>query len=252
MARDQDFLNNSYDYRNNNHYFGPNALDRTHQLAFGGVIDFPHAFRLAFTTQIKSALPANLTLPAQGSGDIFIDDLTGDGTVASILPGTNVGSFGRDVKVNQLNSKIDAYNRSVAGKPTPAGQALINAGLFRADQLASLGGIAESLADAPRGQVGMDSLLNTNLRFGWVLRPKHVWNSLCETFSIEPQVSIFNLFNFANYDGPGSRMNGELNGGAGSVNGTTQALRTNRIGLGSGVFALGAPRTLEFGVRVSF
>jgi hypothetical protein len=98
----------------------------------------------------------------------------------------------------------------------------------------------------------MDSLITTNLRFGWVLKPKHIWSSLSEAFAIEPQVSIFNLFNIANYDGPVGPMRGELNGGAGSVNGTTQALRTNRIGLGSGVFALGVPRTLEFGVKVSF
>jgi hypothetical protein len=252
LTHDQDFLNDSSDYRNINQYFGPNGMDRTHQLSFGGVLDFRYAFRLAFTTHIKTALPANLTLPTQGSADLFIDDLTGDGTVADYLPGTNVGSFGRDVKVNQLNSKVDAYNKSVAGKPTPAGQALINAGLFRADQLVSLGGVAESVADAPTGQVGMDSLLTTNLRLGWVLKPKNLWSSLSENFIIEPQVSIFNLFNFANYDGPNSPMSGELNGGAGSVNGTTQALRTNRIGLGSGVFALGAPRTLEFGVKVSF
>jgi len=252
LAGDQDFLNDASDYNNINHYFGPNGMDRTHQLSFGGVLDFRYAFRLAFTTHIKSALPASLFLPTQGAADVLIDDLTGDGTVADYLPGTNVGSFGRDVKVNQLNSKIDAYNQSVANKPTPAGQALINAGLIRADQLVSLGGVAESVADAPTGQVGMDSLITTNLRFGWVLKPKHIWNALSEAFVIEPQVSIFNLFNIANYDGPNSPMSGELNGGAGSVNGTTQALRTNRIGLGSGVFALGAPRTFEFGVKVSF
>jgi hypothetical protein len=43
-----------------------------------------------------------------------------------------------------------------------------------------------------------------------------------------------------------------LSGEAGTVNGTTQGLRTNRIGLGSGVFALGAPRQFEFGVKFIF
>jgi len=252
LALDQDFVNDSSDYRNINHYFGPNGMDRTHQLSFGGVLDFRYAFRLAFTTHIKTALPANLTLPTQGWADLFIDDLTGDGHSPDFLPGTNIGSFGRGVKVNQLNDKIDAYDKSVAGKPTPAGQALINAGLFRADQLVTLGGVAEPVADAPTGQVGMDSLITTNLRFGWVLKPKHIWSLLSEAFVIEPQVSIFNLFNIANYDGPASPMRGTLDGGAGSVNGTTQALRTNRIGLGSGVFALGVPRTFEFGVKASF
>jgi len=73
-----------------------------------------------------------------------------------------------------------------------------------------------------------------------------------EDFTIEPTVAVFNLFNFANYDSFNAPLSGELNGGAGSVNGTTQGLRSNRIGLGTGVFSLGAPRQFEFGVRVTF
>ncbi len=252
LAGDQDFLTDSSDYNNINHYFGPNGMDRTHQLSAGGVFDFPYAFRVAFTTHLKTALPSSLTLPTQGAADILTNDLTGDGTIADYLPGTNVGSFGRDVKVPALNAKISSYDGTTANKPTPAGQALISAGLMTADQLVKLGGVAESVPLAPAGQVGMDSLITTNLRFGWVLKPKHIWSSLSEAFAIEPQVSIFNLFNIANYDGPNSPLSGDLNGGAGSVNGTTQAVRTNRVGLGSGVFAMGAPRTFEFGVKVSF
>jgi hypothetical protein len=44
-----------------------------------------------------------------------------------------------------------------------------------------------------------------------------------------------------------------LNGAAGSINGTTAADRiTNRVGAGTGVFNLGAPRAMEFGMRISF
>jgi hypothetical protein len=44
-----------------------------------------------------------------------------------------------------------------------------------------------------------------------------------------------------------------LNGGAGEVNGTTAANRfATRTGPGSGVFTLGAPKQVEFGVRVVF
>jgi hypothetical protein len=227
-------------------------MDRTHQLSMGGVFDFPYAFRVGFTTHIKTAYPVTLRLPTQGEADIFIDDLTGDGTMADVLPGTNIGSFGRDVQVGDLNSRIDSYNNSVPGTLTPAGQALVDAGLFTRDQLVALGATPQPVPQAPAGQVGLDPLLTTGLRFGWVLRPRRIWNSVSEAFTIEPQVSIFNLFNFANYDGINGRLNGELNGGAGFVNGTTQALRTNRVGLGTGVFALGAPRTFEFGVKVTF
>jgi hypothetical protein len=98
----------------------------------------------------------------------------------------------------------------------------------------------------------MDSLLTFDLRFGWVLKPGKKISRLGENFTIEPTVAIFNLFNFANYDSFNAPMSGELNGGAGSVNGTTQGARTNRIGLGTGVFGLGAPRQFEFGVKVTF
>jgi len=47
-------------------------------------------------------------------------------------------------------------------------------------------------------------------------------------------------------------LSGVLNGQVGSANGTTAATRTNLIGLGSGVFALGAPRSLEFGFKIIF
>ena len=71
--------------------------------------------------------------------------------------------------------------------------------------------------------------------------------------TIQPSASVFNLFNFANFDIPGNTLSGVLNGGAGSANGTTYANATSlRIGVGTGVFSLGAPRTIEFGLKLSF
>lgn len=64
---------------------------------------------------------------------------------------------------------------------------------------------------------------------------------------------MFNLLNFANFDGPNSFIGGTLDGGTCSANGATyNSCGGNRIGLGTGVFALGAPRSLEFGLRVTF
>jgi hypothetical protein len=66
-------------------------------------------------------------------------------------------------------------------------------------------------------------------------------------------VSAFNVLNFANFDGPGNRLSGALNGTAGAVNGTTAVNRAaNRIGPDSGAFSLGAPRQLQFGVKLTF
>ena len=69
---------------------------------------------------------------------------------------------------------------------------------------------------------------------------------------IEPQVSIYNLFNRQNFDSPSQPLSGILNGVPGTLNGTTRADRSNLVGLGSGVFALGAPRSLEFGIKATF
>jgi hypothetical protein len=79
-------------------------------------------------------------------------------------------------------------------------------------------------------------------------------------------VSVFNVFNFANFDiSPSTLLSGLLNTCAASaqpcenspaltVNSTTGALdqRTNRAGLGTGTFALGAPRQMEFGLKINF
>jgi hypothetical protein len=66
-------------------------------------------------------------------------------------------------------------------------------------------------------------------------------------------VSAFNVLNFANFDGPGNRLSGALNGTPGSVNGTASADRAaNRIGPGSGVFSFAAPRQVQFGVKLTF
>jgi len=73
-----------------------------------------------------------------------------------------------------------------------------------------------------------------------------------ERFTIVPSIAFFNVFNFSNFGG----LTGILNGGAGSVNGTVAgndpSHNVNRSGLGTGVFALGAPRQAEFGLRIDF
>jgi hypothetical protein len=257
QARDQDFINDAADFDNINHYIGPNGLDRTHQFSFGGVADLPHALRVSLVAHANSALPVTLFLPSQGAtAGIFTADLTGDGTGAGdglfgqgdVLPSTNLGSFGRSVKASNINSVIANYNSKYAGQLTPAGQALVSAGLFTAGQLKSLGAVTPTVASAPPGQVGPAGFFTTDLRLAWELKP---WKGH-ETFVLEPNIAVFNLFNSANYDGPAQPLSGVLDGSAGSANGTTYKDRTNRITLGSGVFAYGAPRAFEWGMRVTF
>jgi hypothetical protein len=245
QAQDQDFINTVTDERNINHYIGPNGLDRTHQVALGGVFTFAHNFRASFAAHYSTALPTTLTVPPTlAPGDIFVSDLTGDGTTGDVVPGTNIGSFGRDVKVSNLNQVISNYNNTYAGKLTPAGQALVSAGLFTQAQLAQLGAITPTIPAAPSGQLANDRFTSTDIQLSYLYRPVR----RAERFTIEPRIAIYNLFNQANY----GQLSGTLDGSAGSVDGTTRALRVNRITLGTGLYGFGAPRMMEWGMKISF
>jgi hypothetical protein len=256
-AQDNDFVNIATDFNNPLHYIGPNGLDRRHQFSLGSTMDLPHSFRLGLITHFYSPLPATLTLaPTGNAGGIFVTDLTGDGTgdgsfasnggLGDVLPGTNIGSFGRGIKASNLNDYITAYNQTFAGQPTPAGQTLISNGLFTLGQLQSLGGVQQLVPLAPAGEANMGWLRATDVSLSWIYKVK-------ERFEIHPGISFFNVFNFANFDGSSNPLSGVLSGTPGSVNGTSgQQPSSNRLGLGSGVFALGAPRALEFSLKVSF
>ena len=185
-------------------FFGPGGLDRTHQLTFSFLTDLPLGFKVSSTTRIATALPSSVflsTVTSNGVGEIFFTDLDGDGVTGDPLPGTNRGSFGRDVGVAKLNQLIANFNNSVASGLTPAAQALVNAGLFTKDQLIALGATinnGQAVSLAPSNQVGMDSFINTDIRISKTFGFK-------ERVRIEPMVEIFNLFNVSIFDSPGLR-----------------------------------------------
>jgi len=257
MTRDADIANSATDNDNPTRYIGPNALDRTHQISFGGTAELPYNFQLSIVSHFYSPLPSSLYLPVTGSaGGIFVSDVTGDGSgdgsvlypTGDLLPGTNVGAYDRTVNAGSLNKLIGIYNTNDAGQPTPAGKVLIQNGLFNLGQLQALGGVQPTLQSAPAGQANLGWLHAFDLKMGWTLKVK-------ERLSLEPNVAFYNLFNFANFDAAGNLMSGTLDGTVGSLNGTTTGLAqraANRIGLGTGTFALGSPRAIEFGLRLSF
>lgn len=66
-------------------------------------------------------------------------------------------------------------------------------------------------------------------------------------------VSLDEPDGLANLDLPGNMLNGLLTGTVGQINGTTsQGHHVNRVGVGTGVYSLGAPRQIEFGLRLTF
>jgi hypothetical protein len=257
-ALDSDFINTAIDNNNPTAFLGPNGLDRTHQFSFGGTIDLPGSLRFGVIGHVYSPLPLSLTLPGAGAGGIFISDVTGDGSgdgsgvypTGDLVPGTKIVAFGRKIKSNDLTGFINQYNGTIAGGPTPAGQLLINNGLFSLAQLQALGGVLPALQTPPSDQVGMGWLKTFDLKFSY---PRKIG----ENFTLEPSVSVFNAFNNANFDLPGNTLSGVLNlqgdtVTTGTVNNTTPSTRNSRVLPGSGVFDLGAPRVVEFGLKLSF
>jgi hypothetical protein len=256
---DQDvvFAQNARDNFNPLHYYGPNALDRTHMFTFAATFNIVGGFQLSAIARIYSALPVTLTLPSCNcAADIFLSDITGDGTGGDVLPGTNVGAFGRSVKVGDLNSRIANFNGNFSGTFTPAGQALVTGGIFSASQLQQLGGAIQPITPAPRGQVGLDNFIANDLRLSYAFHLSHLWHGLGEKTVLEPTLNVYNVVNKANFDPPGgfitAPLSGILNGAVGSANGTTYSQRINRYGLGTGVFSQGVPRSLEVAMRLTF
>jgi hypothetical protein len=256
-ALDSDFVNTAVDNNNPNASLGPNGLDRTHQLSFGGTFDLPWYIRFGIVGHVYSPLPVALTLPGggpQGNGGIFVSDVTGDGSgdgsgayagLGDLVPGTKLGAYGRSIKPKDLTAFINNFNATVAGSATPAGQVLINNGLFTLGQLQQIGAVIPTL-DTPTSVQSLGWLKTVDLKLSY---PRKIR----EGMSLEPSVSIYNAFNESNFDGPGLALNGILNSGAGSVNGSTSADHLNtRILPGSGVFDLGSPRVMEFGLKFTF
>ena len=261
---DQDFGVGAIDNVRPNRFFGPSVLDRTHQLSFGGYAELPAGVQLSILSHFWSPLSTSLVAPFTnlGPGEIFRTDFTGDGTAQDLVPGTHVGNFDRGINASNINKVLARYNNTTALNLTPAGQVLLQNGLFTAAQLGvgdslcynnpnnfpvnSLCAIAPTVPLAPTGQVNLAWLRALDLRLSWS-------HKIRENLTVQPSASFYNLFNFANFDLPGNALNGVLTGATGQINGTTRSdHNVDRVGVGTGVYSLGAPRQIEFGLRITF
>ena len=270
MSQDSDFVNSAWDYADPGKYMGPNGIDRKHQISFGGTVDLPAHFRTSVIGHFYSPLPTTLFLAPTGlPGGMFVTAVNGDGTgdgyaangsngtLGSILPGTNLGSYGRGIDGSNINNAIGNYNQNYAGKPTPAGQTLINAGLFTQSELTALGGVMPTVNPAPAGEANNGWLRDLDVSFSWAYK-------IMERVELQPGVSFFNVPNFVNFDAPKNTLSGVLalagqpglpaqTATPGTVNGTPGEQPSSfRVGLGSGVFGVGSPRVVEFTLKLNF
>jgi len=248
-SSDQDFVLQATDNDHPLRYMGPSLLDRTHQISFGGNLDVPYGFRFGVISHFYSPLSSPMIIGDNGSlGQIFQTDFTGSGSYSDPMPGTKNGSYMRTINPDHLNAVINNYNNTIAGTATPAGQQLINAGLFSLAQLQQIGAVAPALSPAPANFLTFPWLRAFDFRVSWKY-------TFAERVTIEPNVGFYNVFNFSNFNLPPGAMTGWLNEGAGSINSIVKNSPSAipfRVGAGTGVFGLGAPRTTEWGMRLTF
>jgi hypothetical protein len=263
QSDDDSLANQATDYANPDRFTGPSALDRTHQFSIGAHFDLQKSLQVSFISHLFSPLPGTLRFQqSSGAAEVLVTDWNGDGTTGDIIPGSNVGSYMRNIKASGLQSFINTYNSNTAGgAQTPAGQQLITSGVFSLQELQQIGGVMQPLAAAVPDPAGMGWLKTFDIRLGWE-------HKLGERFTIVPSIALFNALNFANFDLPGNTQNGVLNFGAGSLSPWATALqpqntiggtsvagvtgRSNRASLQSGMSATGAPRSVEWGLKISF
>jgi hypothetical protein len=158
------------------------------------------------------------------------------------------------VKPGTLGKLITNYNATQAGTLTPAGQALVNAGLFTQAQLVSLGAVKPTLNAAPTN----GSLSNPAFRdFDASLSYPISFARFREGLSLVPGITFYNVFNMSNFGRltggllwsgtPGASTLSNLNGANDQV--TENGFRTDRA---SGTFDQGGPRTTEFQLKLNF
>ena len=255
--QDQFFNPNAIDNDNPNEYIGRNTIDHSNEVSFGGSLDVKYGVRVGVVGHFFSAPPTTLTLDntAGGGQQIFQTDVTGDGTTGDLVPGTLPGSYMHRIKGARLSQLINTYNTQEAGTPTPAGQALIAAGLFTPAQLSFAHGVQQQIAPAPTSPLQNPAFRTFDTTVSYPIR----LGKLREGLSLEPAVSMYNVTNMSNFSVPtGTLLNvadaTAANGGVGFLNGPDMksVQNANRVQRGSGTFDQGAPRTTEFQLKLNF
>jgi hypothetical protein len=272
QGEDTDFAIVPSDNDNPNKFTGPNGMDRKHQVSIGGTLEFPFFTKISFVAHFFSPLAQTLRMPElTNGGEIFATDWTGSGLgsggPAEPVEGTQIGEFMRGTNISTLQRTLSIYNTNFAGLPTPAGHCLLDdascpgsarTAVMTLNDLAALGWLLPSIPSVPQGALGPPWLKTFDIRAAWPLK-------VGDRFTIEPSATVFNVLNMTNAFLPGDLPNSSMlpgpnptafEGGilAGNVVGgvTKSGVTPFRAGYQSGTFSTGAPRQLEFGVRISF
>ncbi len=268
QVQDENIVNLALDNDHPTRFTGPDGMDRKHQISFGGTFDLPLFTKLSMMSHFYSPLPQSLLMPElTHGGEIFASDWLGSGlnaySMPEPVPGTNLGQFQRGTNINNLGSVINEYNQRYAGGFTPAGACLVASALcpgqisgpavMEPGDMVALGWVMPTLNSVAPHAVQMPWLKTMDLRASWPF-------TLKDRVTIEPSATVFNVFNFWNAFLPGNLPGAALVPGQNgllapnAIGGITpgSSLTPYRASFQSGTFALGAPRSFQFGLRVSF
>ena len=255
---DQFFSSPSYDWDNPTQYMGRNGLDHTHQVSFGGSATLKYGPQIGIIGHFYSAAATDLNLDNSGiSGNatagIFMSDVTGDGTIGDLVPGTNPGYYMHQYKGTNLNQLISQYNATQAGRLTPAGQALVSAGLFTQQQLTLLKATQQPITPVPEGHGPENAVFrNVDLNVSYPIR----LSRFREGMSLVPGIAFYNVGNFSNFHdySNGTLANTSTGASSGLLNGpnTFGDHEQNRVQRGSGTSDIGGPRSTEFQLKLNF
>lgn len=250
-----------WDYDNPSAYLGRSELDHTNEVTFGGNIAVKYGVKLSAVGHFFSAPPTSLTLDNgtyAGLGEIFRTDVTGDGTTGDLIPGVSPGAYEHSVKGASLNQVINTFNAAQAGQATPAGQALIDAGLFSLGELQAIQAVKPLLATAPTHPISNSALRVFDMNASYPISLKRFREGL----SIEPGVNVYNVFNMSNFGSPSGTVLTQADAG-GAVNNSqpgylagpnSQSVLDSqfRVERAAGTFDQGSPRSMEFSLKVNF
>ena len=247
----------SYNNDNVNRYIGRNDQDYTNMISLAGSVTVKYGPQIGIVGHFFSAPPSDLTLgDVTGGGQIFKTDVDGDGTTGDLIPGTGPGFYMHQIKGKGLAQLIENYNSTQAGTLTPAGQALVSAGLITSSQLVSLGAVKQKLAVAPANPLKNAATRTLDLSARYPIRA----NWLRQGLVLTPSVTMYNAANMSNFTTFSSLADTSVDtttlNSTTYLNGSnTQAnLNYNRVlrGSGNGTFDQGGSRTTEFNLKLDF
>lgn len=251
------FTAGAWNQDNATQYIGRSDLDQTHQVSFGGSATIVHGPTIGLIGHFRSPVPSNLTLDNTAEKNIYQTDVDGDGQTGDLIQGTNPGDFEHALKAGNLKQFLTKYNQTQAGTLTPAGQALVSAGLFSAAQLVALNAVQQPIY-IPSGSIFENPWFRTvDASVSYPIRLKRI----SETAAITPGVAMYNVGNLSNWTGAsGTLLNTSNAGTAGAdsytyLNGENPYLELknqNRVQRQSGTFDQGDLRSTEFQLHLVF